>query len=282
MNTMPLPRRTFSFIIFSMAILISLAGCRLIELQSNWRAKEIVIDGINSEWHESLIYIEKAGILIGFLNDQNALYACLTVSDPFQRVRIMREGLTVWFDPSGGNKKIWGIRFPMGRGRKLGKEKRGEEPEPFPEDPFMTEGEPDQEGMQEIFKKSLTELEILGPGKGDSKRMLVSEAKGIEISLVPSSGLLVYELKIPFIQSEQQPYALGSQPGNTIGLGLESPVRNPGRGMGRMGGGRPGGQMRPPLGGMPGPGEFSGGMPEQPKNLKVWARVRLAPAHSSE
>jgi hypothetical protein len=274
--------RRFSFIILFLSLLISLAGCRMIELQSQWRTKEIVVDGMNSEWHESLLYIEKLGILLGFLNDQDALYACLTVSDPFQRARILREGLTVWFDPSGGNKKIWGIRFPIGRGEKLDREKRGGEREPFPEDPIMTGGEPDQEVLQETLKKSLAELEIIGPGQTESKRMPVGEAKGIEISLVPSSGLLVYELKIPLVQSEQQPYALGAQPGKAVGLGIESPDRFRGRGMGRMGGGRPGGFMGPRPGGMPGAGGFGRGMYEQPKNLKIWARVHLASAHSSE
>jgi hypothetical protein len=270
-------------ILFLSAILLSLAACQTIELISGWRDKEITIDGMSSDWHNNLIYIEKAGVLVGFLNDETYLYACLLVDHPFLRALIMRQGLTVWFDPTGGNKKAFGIRFPIGRQRNFDKEKRGEEPESFGPDRYGREDEPDEEEMQEFIKKTLTELEILGPGKNGVKRMPLSEAKGIEIKLVPSSGLLVYELKIPLVQSEQHPYAVGALPGKIIGLGLESPRINLERGMRRMGGGMPGGGLRPPMGGGPGRGGLGEGMmPELPKELKLWAKVSLAPGPSSK
>jgi hypothetical protein len=258
-------------------ILFSLAGCETIELKSNWRDREITIDGINSEWKNTLMYIEKADILVGLLNDETFLYACVLAESPFIRAQIMRQGFTVWFDPAGGNKKTFGIRFPIGREKKFGKEMMGEEPEPFWGESFTGDEEPDQEKMQEIYKTSLTELEILGPGENDSKRMPVAEAKGIEISLVPSSGMLVYELKVPLAQSDQHLYAVGAQPGKIIGIRLESPRIDIGRGMRRMGGGMPGGGMMPPMGGRLGRGGFGGGkMLEPPKNLKLWVKAHLA------
>ncbi|MGB9006144.1 MAG: hypothetical protein WCB96_10505 [Candidatus Aminicenantales bacterium] len=272
------------FILLFSASLLSLAGCQVLELESGWRNKEITIDGKSTEWHDAMIYLEKAGILVGFLNDEANLYACLVADSPFLRANLLRQGFTVWFDPAGGSKKTFGIRFPIGRQRNFDKEKRGEEPEPFGPDRYGREDEPDEEEMQEFIKKTLTELEILGPGKNEAKRMPLSEAIGIEISLVPSSGLLVYELKIPLVQSEQHPYAVGALPGKIIGLGLESPKINLERGMRGMGGGMPGGGLRPPMGGGPGPGGSGGGwmMPEAPKELKLWAKVSLAPGPSSK
>ncbi len=270
-------------ILFLSAILLSLAACQTIELISGWRDKEITIDGKSTEWHDALTYFEKAGILVGFLNDEANLYACLVADSPFLRANLLRQGFTVWFDPAGGSKKTFGIRFPIGRQRNLDKEKRGEEPESFGPDRYGREDEPDEEEMQEFIEKTLTELEILGPGKNEAKRMPLSEAKGIEIKLIPSSGLLVYELKIPLVQSEQHPYAVGALPGKIIGLGLESPRINLERGMRRMGGGMPGGGLRPPMGGGPRPGGFGEGMrPELPRELKLWAKVRLAPVNSSK
>jgi hypothetical protein len=272
-------------ILFLSAILLSLAACQAIELISGWRNKEITIDGKSTEWHDAMIYLEKAGILVGFLNDEANLYACLVADSPFLRANLLRQGFTVWFDPAGGSKKTFGIRFPIGRQRNFDKEKRGEEPEPFGPDRYGREDEPDEEEMQEFIKKTLTELEILGPGKNEANRMPLSEAKGIEIKLVSSSGLLVYELKIPLVQSEQHPYAVGALPGQIIGLGLESPRINMERGMRRMGGGMPGGGggLRPPMGAGPGPGGFGDEMmPEAPKELKLWAKVSLAPGPSSK
>jgi len=274
--------KRLSLVLLLSVILFSLVGCETIELKSNWRDRKITIDGINSEWKNTLIYIEKADILVGLLNDETFLYACVLAESPFLRAQIMRQGFTVWFDPAGENKKAFGIRFPIGREEKFKKEMIGEEPEPFLGEPFTGEKEPDQEKMQEIFKKSLTELEILRLGKNDSKKMPVAEAKGIEISLVPSSGMLVYELKVPLVQSDQYPYAIGAQPGKIIGVRLESPKIDIGRGMRRMSGGMPGGGMWPQRGRMPGPGGFGGGMmSELPKDLKLWVRVHLAANKSS-
>lgn len=274
--------KRLSLIMLLAVMLLSLAGCETIELKSNWRDREITIDGINSEWKNTLIYIEKAEVLVGLLNDETFLYACVLAESPFLRAQIMRQGFTMWFDPAGENKKAFGIRFPIGREEKFKKETIGEEREPFLGEPPMGEEEPDQEKMEEIYKKSLTELEILGPGKNDSKRMPVADAKGVEISLVPSSGMLVYELKVPLVQSDQHPYAIGAQPGKIIGVMLESPKIDMGRGMRGMGGGMPGGGMWPQRGRMPGGGGFGGGMmSELPKDLKLWVKVQLSANKSS-
>jgi hypothetical protein len=261
-------------------MLFSLARAETIELKSNWKDREITIDGINSEWKNTLIYIEKTEIMLGLLNDETFLYVCVLAENPFIRRQILSRGFTVWFDPAGGNNKTFGIRFPIGREEKFKKEMIGEEPEPFWGEPSWGEEEPDQEKMEEIYKKSLTELEILGPGKNDTKRMTIAEAKGIEISVVPSSGMLVYELKVPLVQRDQYPYSVGAQPGKIIGLRLESPKID--MGMRRMGGGMPGGGMWPQRGRMPGGGGFGRGMmSELPKDLKLSVKVHLVAEKSS-
>ncbi len=40
------------------------------------------------------------------------------------------------------------------------------------------EEEPDQERMREYFEESLKDLEILGPGKKEQKRIPVNQVKG--------------------------------------------------------------------------------------------------------
>ena len=270
-----LTAKRLSGILSLSAIMLALSGCGTIELKSSWLAQAITVDGLNSEWHSRLIYLEKAGILVGFANDATHLYACLVADSRTLRARILRQGLTAWFDPTGGSKKVLGLRFPIGPGQKRDRNKPGEGPEAFGGDPFEEEGPPDPEEMQEYLDQSLKELEIIGPGREQVKRIPVAEAPGIEIKLAFSGGLLVYELKVPLATSPQCPWAIGARPGMTIGVGLETPPIS--SILGRRG---PGGGMQPRLGGMPGGGRFSQDptLPEPPKGLNLWARINLAPA----
>ena len=95
-----------------------------------------------------------------------------------------------------------------------------------------------------------------------------------------SSGLMTYEIKIPLEVSPElsHTYAIRTQPGRTIGIGLETPqldmdrsnMRAPG-GMGGRGG----------MGGMSGRGGMGGrggrsGMRPRMERLNVWISSILA------
>jgi hypothetical protein len=124
----------------------------------------------------------------------------------------------------------------------------------------------------------MNELEILGPGKDESVRMPIDEAKGINVTVKLSSGTLVYELKIPLSQDEQNPYAIGAKAGSSIGTMLETPKINRSNMRRGMAGGMSGGGGRGGMGGMPG-----GGMRfKMPGPLKIKAIVQLASAAKLE
>ncbi len=250
------------------------AGCRTLQVESQWRDREITIDGNSDDWLGALYYFEDERISVGFLNDESHIYLCLISENPMIRAQVMGQGLTLWFDPEGGKQKTFGIHYPIGR-QGLGNQEnlmrmRGEEL--------------DREELREAFERSMTELEILGPGESEPKRMPIEEAKGIDIKLKPSSGLLVYEIKVPLLRSEQYPYAVGARAGGSIGIGLEIPKMDLSAMRERMGGRRPqGGGMPPGGGGRGGMGGRGGGRgmpggrgPQMPKGLKVWVTVQLA------
>ncbi len=269
-------RRSFfsQFILF--LFVIFLVGCGTVELDSRWKEQEIAIDGDSSDWLGSLYFFEGEDISIGFLNDESDLYVCLIAEEPTLRAQMMMQGFTAWFDPEGGKEKTFGIRFPLGR-QAMGEDDmdirmRGRDNEQDPQE------------LQEHFQESLTELEIVGPGKDRLHRIPVKEVKGIEVKIDLSGGLVVYELKVPLRSSEQFPYAIGTQPGNTIGLGLEIQKFDPRAMRGGMGGRRPGGMGMPPGGGM---GGGRGGMgmrggrgPQMPRGLDVWVSLQLAAAEN--
>jgi len=242
------------------------AGCGSgkLELNSDWRDREITVDGKNTDWLGAMLFFEEDNVSVGLLNDENFLYICMIAEDQFIRSQVMRQGFTLWFDPDGGKEKTFGIRYPLGM--KASDLLSG-----------MRRDEQSMERPRQAPRMQMNELEILGPGKDEMKKMRIEEAKGIEIDIEFSSGMLVYELKVPLIKSEQHPYAIGAEAGSSIGIGLETAkmqrldVRSERRG-GRMGPGPTGG-MRGGAGdrGMPG-----GRRPRMPQPLKIWAVVQLA------
>jgi hypothetical protein len=246
-------------------------GCsnNRLELNSDWRDREITVDGKNTDWLGAMLFFEEDNVSVGLLNDENFFYICMIAEDEFIRAQLMRQGFTLWFDPDGGKEKTFGIKYPVGM-----------QASDLPSGIRIDEQR--MERPRQALRRAMNELEILGPGKDEVKKMLIEEAKGIDIHVEFSSGMLVYELKVPLIQSEQHPYAIGAEAGSSVGIGLETakmerPDMRSGMSGGRAGGGPTGG-MR---GGVGGRGMPGGRRPPMPQPLKIWAVVQLASNNSS-
>ena len=280
-------------------------------IDSQWRDKDVVIDGDYGEWKGPLVQVEaKEAITAAALNDGQFLYMVLSTSDPAVRTQILRQGLVLWFDPAGGDKKHFGLKFPVGiipgeragtgRGRRGypggqggggygggygggqsggGQSGEGRDPEPAV-DPL----------------EPTNRLEVLGPEKDDAHSFVADMAPGIAVKIGQVEGSLVYELKVPIARTSDCPYAIEAKPGALIGFGLETPkmeMPSEGRGgMGGMGGGGGGGGMggggrgRGMGGGGGGRGGGRGGGSRSegmtpPKPMKGWATIQLA-AHVND
>jgi len=264
-------------VIFMIVVLscIFIMGCGKPKLDSKWRDHEISIDGEQNDWQDAIAYYdEKTRVSVGIINDDTYLYVCLLSRNRSIMEQLMRQGLTVWFDPKGGADKVFGIHYPVRmQGHGMPMEEKGEDAMP-----------PEQKGAGEmpgIFQGAEEEIEIIGPGKEERYTTSVKEAEkeGISVRIGKSKGYFVYELKVPLIENEQYGYAIGAKVHNPIGLGLETSGFNsrmmrrgsmPGggrEGRGMPGGGMPGGGR----GGMPG-----GDMPAGNSGLKLWAIVSLS------
>jgi hypothetical protein len=245
-----------------------LTGCSSFKTyvaKSLWPERQIVIDGKSDDWSGALSFIEKEQLSLGFFNDQESLYVCLVAEGNFTRAQILRGGLTIWFDPEGGKEKKFGIRYPLGASA------REMQTSPEMRNP--------EETNERSPREAMNELEIIRSKKEEPERMELAKAKdnGLEVLAAPSSGLVVYELKIPLLAKEGQPLAVGAKPGATIGIGFETSKPD----LSRMQRGRPGGM---PGGGMGRPGMGGGfgrrggyGMgSNMPEPLKIWTTVQLA------
>ena len=272
-----------------------LAGAERPHVTSQLRDGAITVDGKFDDWYGNLQPFGEAPVAIQVLNDGEFLYLRLTASDAATRMQIMRQGMTVWFDPGGGTKKKFGIRYPVverggaeggrgsrggfggGRGGRGGGGRGGDREQP--------EGTPDDQATP------ADRVDIIGPGKDDARSLTRDHLSGVDVAIRVEQGMLQYELKVPLAHSADHPYAIDTQPGKTIGLGLEtakmqqrSPGEGRGGGFGGGGGmgGRGGGGMGGRGGGGMGRGGGGGGQGqrgvEPPKPLKAWATLTIAPA----
>ena len=132
-------------------------------------------------------------------------------------------------------------------------------------DPRAVMDEMDREDMMKKFQESMTELEVLGENDRVLEKMDIEDAKGIDVRMRNAGGTFVYELRVPLASSEEQSYALGVDAGDNIGIGFLSPKLQMQRQRGVRGvGGMPGGRMGP----------------YRPQQLKIWAKIQLAPGSS--
>ncbi len=252
------------------ALLLALfhSGCETYEMDSLWTEDPVAIDGDSADWRGSLYYLEDEGASIGVKNDGQNLYICLLTQEPARNRLALNQGLILWFDPTGGKTKSFGIHYPIGAG--------GE----FPPGPGKPRPDQDPEEMRERMRQarleSLDTLRILDRDGEETHRLKIDDLEEMEIAVHTSQSLFVYELKIPLSASERLPFKLQTTPGRTIGVGLEIPKMD---GAG-MRGTRPGGGM----GGMPGGGgrggRAGGGRgnfsPDALPGMKIWTKIKLA------
>jgi len=260
--------------------LVVIAGCGGLQMHSVWRDRDVVIDGVPSEWEGNATWVENPNISIGVMNDDDYLYLCLSTPVRGVAAQIMHQGMTVWFDPRGRGDKVFGIHCPIGfSGPPSERDRLGDVARDRTKFEEMLAGELKSAGLT---------LQVLGPGESDTLTLRAGEESDVQVMLGYESGRFVYELKTPLGRSDQHPYGMGYTGGSSISIGFETPEialgsmdrrmsrgGPPSGGMGEPDGGDEGGfgaerpdRERPDRG--PGPSDFTF------ERLQVWGTVHMA------
>jgi hypothetical protein len=246
------------------------------------------------KWHaipeatdeESLInamqFEEKSQFMFLFTNDEKNLYVDLVMNDKADIQKVMRFGLTTWFNPDGKHKKSMGIQFPAA-------------PEEGSEPSFKREKGGDRKDMMmAMLDRKNQEMVLLGFGsKGETKvidpRIDSSFHGKVEMM---EGGKLHVSLALPLNKLGRSkdnfnlPFSAGFETGY---LDLNQAGMTGGASQGSGGGGdQHGGHMGGPPGGGPpsGGGQESGATQQQQKQpdinelanpTKLWiSQVKLA------
>jgi hypothetical protein len=96
-------------------IFVLIFGCSgAIEVQSTAQKPGLKIDGFDADWKTVPTYLKDEQVSFRISNDDKFLYLCLIAHDREKALQIFSLGLTVWFDRTGKNNEVFGIRYPIG------------------------------------------------------------------------------------------------------------------------------------------------------------------------
>ncbi|HTY37240.1 MAG TPA: hypothetical protein VMH23_09025 [Bacteroidota bacterium] len=272
--------RSLMLFAFASAAAFAMQGCgSSLQIASKWSDHALQVDGDLKDWSDSTLFVQKDDIRCAVMNDDEYLYVCVLSSKPRLGPQVMMRGMTVWFDPNGGDKKTYGVRFPIG-GRGVNLLNR-------PEDE-----ETDQRGnrLDAMQRPSVTDFEFLGPTEKDVQMVSRMQGQGVAMHLTSTPERFVYQLRIPLAYSSAHPYAIESHSGAKVGVGIETNTfqrptgaeggeEGQGRGEGGGGGGGRGG-MTGRGGGRGGRGGGGAMMGNRSGNAQiafsVWMKTQLA------
>ncbi len=278
---MPMKTRLTLFILLSFLA----AGCSSIvtfETESRPLDHGIIIDGKADDWTGNIYTVEGERLSLGLYNDRDDLYVCLIANDPSSMSRIMDQGLTIWFDPSGGRKKALGIKYPAGRAMAPAWDKEsGRKPGDGAERPATAPADRrNGDGSVAPPEDMPREMEVVTADGRENRKLLIDEVPGLELRVLASYTSVVYELKIPLRQSAEHAIAVGIDPGKALGLGFETGKLNTGTRQPARPGSGPEGGGTPPMGGTGGMGP-AGGMGQgvdfmAAARIRIWAVAKLS------
>jgi len=247
------------YIIF---LLLLLTACSKKPIYTSNRVEgPAVIDGIFKEWSVPMNYDEKSKMEYGIGNDEKYLYVNLKITDKVLTNKIFMTGLTLWIDTVGKNKKMYGIKYPIGQGRK--RDNREITRERIPGE-IRRPVRPDLQRKHEV-------MEIIGFTKKGARELADPEGTpGMHFSVSRDQlGVFYYKARIlldkiitdvgPYLTDTTRllsigfetghidmPNMTGRSPGMRSGGGSRMPGGRTG-GSGRTGGGsRPGGRTMDP------------------------------------
>ena len=102
-----------NFILFSLlGLLILVSSCSsLPALQSSWNRASSIENFLDEK--EANVFFPEDELTLKLSNDANYLDLIVAANSPLSLNKIYNLGLSIWLDPQGKNKQIFGINFPL-------------------------------------------------------------------------------------------------------------------------------------------------------------------------
>ena len=247
-----------------------LAGCVPQEVQTNWSAEPVKVDGEMTEWASgSTAYFEDLGVQLSLSNDSRNLYVLFRFSNQAWARALRMGGVTLWLDNSGKKKKDFGIRYTGGPSLSELQKMRASSGGGFRE----TLTPEQQQRLLEMEEATADQITVIDKKSNQEITLRADGSGGPAVCFASPQGTYTYEFSIPLEKSDVFSYAIGAQPGQVISLGLEwgGMSKADRERMEKMGGGPPGGR-----GGGRGGRPDGGSRPQAPEKQELWVKTQLA------
>jgi hypothetical protein len=171
------------------------------------------VDGSIEEWGERLTPVDGASVSVAAHPTDSLLYVALLVQDRALVRSLAVHGLVVWVDPAGGQRRAYGVQYPLG----LRRQRAGQQ-----QPATSGQGPASEQGPAGLDDVSLTELEVV---RGDTARQRIPArfSSGLRGKAVLDPSSLIYEVAIPVGASADAAgtHGLGTALSGPVGLGLE-------------------------------------------------------------
>lgn len=173
------------------------------------------VDGSIEEWGERLTPVDGSSVSVAAHPTDSLLYVALLVQDRALVRSLAVNGLVVWVDPAGGQRRAYGVRYPLG----LRRQRAGQQAASSSE-----EGPASEQSAAGLDDVSLTELEVV---RGDTARQRIPArfSSGLRGKAVLDPSSLIYEIAIPVgaASGGARAHGLRTALSDPFGLGLEIP-----------------------------------------------------------
>lgn len=102
-----------NFILFSLlGLLILVSSCSsLPSLQSSWNRVSSIENSLEEK--EANVFFPEDELTLKLSNNANYLDLIVATNSPLSLNKIYNLGLSIWLDPQGKNKQIFGVNFPL-------------------------------------------------------------------------------------------------------------------------------------------------------------------------
>ena len=179
-------------------------------MSSVWETNGLQVDGVLDEWEGKLTAVRGTSVALGSMNDAQNLYIAIRIDDSRSIGQAVLRGLEVWMDPVGGEQTHYGVKYPLGAEGRAGRLlNRGREAG-------------NMESALSAVLASQSEIEIMGPGKGDIRRRALSGTDGMTVSSSIKKRVFGWEIRVPLGTSDNGGLSIDAEPGSEVGVRIKT------------------------------------------------------------
>jgi hypothetical protein len=231
-----LPTISAKSLLFLIAIDLCFAACSpKLAPPAHYQTTPIVADGIPDDWTLPLRFANATYTLqYNVTNDSKNIYVCILSRDEMTMLRMLRAGITVYFDPKGQTSRDISLHYPMRKQPDPNVRSRNDEPLTYQSDSTF---------KRELLLQS-DSYGTTGFSGIDNGQFAATDNKSpirVAIRFTRHDSLLVYEAIIPIVnklgadlssRNPKKTFSVGVVLNTPSGLSVVSNQHHSGRGLG--------------------------------------------------